>query len=76
VTRIQDGGLFQRWTPLEAGDQLLAVNDRSVVGLSVEEVNAIFQKKKHVKVQALRSQYGLYDSSSTNCYMEHSGSVE
>jgi C-terminal processing protease CtpA/Prc len=76
VIRIQDGGLLQKWTPLEAGDQLLAVNDQSVDCLSVDEVHAIFKQENHVKIKALRAQYGLYDSSSTNCTVEHSESME
>lgn len=62
VIRIQDGGLFQQWTPVEAGDQLLAVNDQSVDRLSVDDVNRIFKDEKKVKVKALRAQFGLCDS--------------
>jgi C-terminal processing protease CtpA/Prc len=76
VMRIQEGGLFQRWTPLQAGDQLLTVNDRNVDGMSADEVNRIFQNEKHIKVKAVRGQYGLSDSSSTNCSVEQSESTE
>ncbi|KAG7346768.1 PDZ domain containing protein [Nitzschia inconspicua] len=65
VIRIQDGSLFHKWTPLQAGDQLLAVNDRNVDGMSVDEVHRIFQTEQHIKIKALRAQYGLYDSSSS-----------
>lgn len=76
VTCVKDKGLFRKWTPLEEGDQLLAVNDRNVDGLSAAEVNSIFQKEKHVKVKAVRAQFGLYDSSSVNCTVEQSESSE
>lgn len=77
ITRVQEDGLFKRWgVPLEAGDQLLQVNDRDVDGLTLEEINRMFNDEKHVKVQACRAQYGLYDSTSSNCNhaTEHSES--
>ena len=75
VIRIQEDGLFKRWgVPLEPGDQLLQVNDRNVDGLTLDEINRIFREEKHVKVQACRAQYGLYDSSSNCAGTDHSES--
>lgn len=59
VMHLRNDGLFARWTPLEAGDQLLTVNDRAVEGMSLEELNLVFETSKHVKVKAQRAQYGL-----------------
>jgi C-terminal processing protease CtpA/Prc len=62
VIGINEDSLFKRWTPLEAGDQLLEINGKNVDGLALDHVNEILKEERHVKVKACRAQYGLYDS--------------
>ena len=72
VIRITNDGLFKRWTPVEAGDQLLEVNGRNVDGLTVDDINKILKEEKHIQVKACRAQYGLYDSNTSCTITEHS----